>query len=335
MEEPARNLWVWLAAVASVLVVAGSAAAGSGDWTAGRPLPLPRTEVASAVVKGKILVVGGFLADGSSTGRADLYDPVADRWTRLPDLPVAVNHALAASDGRRVYVVGGYSDGRAERAAHVLENGRWRKLPPLPAPRAAGGAAVVAGKLYVVGGTFARGRLARETLVFDPAARRWREAAGLPTPREHLGVAAFAGRVYALGGRTAGFDTNLSALEVFDPRSGRWRSLPDVPSPRGGTGLAAAAGRLVSVGGEAPTGTIASVYAYDVRARRWARLADLPTPRHGLGVEAVGRRVSAIAGGPEPGLTVSGANEALALPWAGAPRAAAARRARAPWPPPP
>jgi hypothetical protein len=70
---------------------------------------------------------------------------------------------------------------------------------------------------------------------------------------------------------------------------------------------------LVSVGGEAPLGTIAEVYAYEPRARGWRRLPDLPTPRHGLGVEFVGGRIYAIAGGPEPGLTVSGVNESIAL----------------------
>ena len=44
------------------------------------------------------------------------------------------------------------------------------------------------------------------------------------------------------------------------------------------------------------------------------QLEDLPTPRHGLGVAAFGGRVFVIGGGPEPGLTVSSANEALALP---------------------
>jgi hypothetical protein len=68
------------------------------------------------------------------------------------------------------------------------------------------------------------------------------------------------------------------------------------------------------VGGEAPGGTLRRAYAYDVAARRWRRLADLPTPRHGLGVVALGGRVRVLAGGPSPGLTVSGANESLAVP---------------------
>ena len=76
---------------------------------------------------------------------------------------------------------------------------------------------------------------------------------------------------------------------------------------------AAVAGSIVSVGGEAPSGTIASVFAYDLSRGRWRGLPDLPTPRHGLGVVALGMRVYAVAGGPSPGLTVSGANEYLDL----------------------
>ena len=69
----------------------------------------------------------------------------------------------------------------------------------------------------------------------------------------------------------------------------------------------------MSVGGEEPGGTIAEVLSYRVATRRWVRLADLPTPRHGVGVAALGGRVFVIGGGPEPGLTVSSANESIVV----------------------
>jgi non-specific serine/threonine protein kinase len=92
-----------------------------------------------------------------------------------------------------------------------------------------------------------------------------------------------------------------------------WRPLADLPDPRGGTGAAAIAGRIVSIGGESPSGTAASVWSLRPGGR-WSRLPDLPTPRHGVGVVALAGRVWAVAGGPEPGLTVSGAVESLAIP---------------------
>jgi N-acetylneuraminic acid mutarotase len=301
--------------VAAVLLglVLGAISA-TGGWQPGAPLPTPRSEVAAAVVGGKIAVVGGFLADGQSSREVDLYSPADDSWTRLPDLPVPVNHAMAAATGGRLYVVGGYGAARGQRLrfAFVLEGRSWRALPPLPSARAAGGAAIVGGRVYVVGGVGPAG-LARQAYALDLRTRRWSAIPG-PTPREHLAVTTAGGRVYALAGRRAGIDTNLRVFESYEPSTRRWRRLPSVPLARGGTGAAVVSGILVSAGGEEPQGTIASVYGFEISRSRWSRLPDLPSPRHGLAVAAVGGRVYAIAGGPEPGLTVSATNESLALP---------------------
>ena len=267
---------------------------------------MPRSEVAAATVGPELVVVGGFLANGNSSRRVDAYSAARNRWRRLPDLPVAVNHAMAASDGRRLYVVGGYG---APTRAFVLSQGRWRRLPDLPEPRAAAGAAIVGRTLYVVGGV-ARGGLAQRSLAFDRTRRRWRQIPG-PKPREHLGVSALGGRVYAVAGREAG--TNFDAFQAYVPARRRWVSLPKVPETRGGTDSASVGPLLVSAGSESPAGTSAAVYAFDLRTGRWRRLPDLPTARHGLGVLGLGGRVYVIGGGPTPGLSVSGVNEYLQL----------------------
>jgi hypothetical protein len=293
------------------IVVPGAAIGAPSEWESRAPLPVPRTEVAAAVVGSEIAVVGGFTAGGGASSRSDMYSPAADRWRRLPDLPAGVHHAMAAGAGGRLYVFGGYrSFGVPLRTSFVLEGGRWHALPPMPFPRAAAGAAVAGGRIVLAGGVGAAGRLARKALVFDLRTRRWSVVPG-PTAREHLGVASLGGAVYAVAGRTAGLDTNLVHFERYRPGDRSWQRLPPVPDPRGGTGAAALAGRVVSVGGEEPGGTIAEVFAYSVVDRRWTRLPDLPTPRHGVGVAALGGRVFVIGGGPEPGLTVSSANETL------------------------
>ena len=287
------------------------ALAGAADWETRAPLPVPRTEVAAAAFGSEIAVVGGFELDRSASRRAHAYSPGRDRWRRLPDLPVGVHHAMAVGSGGRVYVLGGYtSAGTPLRTIHVLERGRWRALPRMPFPRAAAGAGVARGRIVVAGGVTTGGRLARNALSLDLATRRWSVVVG-PTPREHLGVTALAGVVYAVGGRTAGLDTNLLHFESYRPGERSWRRLQPVPDARGGTGAAGLAGHVVSVGGEEPAGTIAEVLAYRVADRRWVPLDDLPTPRHGVGVAALGGRVYVIGGGPEPGLTVSSANESL------------------------
>ncbi len=297
------------------LLMAAAGGAMPAAWETRAPLPQPRTEVAAAVIAAEIAVAGGFNADGSHSARVDAYSPTLDRWRRLPDLPASAHHAMAVGYQGRLYVLGGYGhDGRPLRTAFVLQAGRWRALPRLPFPRAAAGAAVLGNRIVVAGGVAqtSGARLARNALSFDLRARRWSVITG-PTPREHLGVTALSGTVYAVAGRTSGLDTNVTHFESYRPGQRRWTRLPPVPEPRGGTAAAAVAGRIVSVGGEEPGGTIREVFAYRVSSRAWGRLDDLPTPRHGLGVVAFGGRVYVIGGGPEPGLTVSGANESLAV----------------------
>jgi N-acetylneuraminic acid mutarotase len=289
---------------AALLVLSGTA------WQARAPLPVPRTEVAAAPFRGDIAVVGGYLADGTSTDDVDLYDPATDSWSRLPDLPAAVNHASAASGGGKLYVAGGYGGpGVRLRSAFVFDGDRWRTLAPMPAARGAAGAAVVAGKLYVVGGVGPDG-LARVAFALNLKTGRWTSIPG-PTPREHLAATAAGGRVYAVAGRLAGIDTNLRAFESYSPATKRWTKLTRVPDARGGTGAAFAKGLVVSVGGEEPQGTIGSVFGYNLATKRWRRLADLPTPRHGVGVATIAGRIYVIGGGTEPGLSVSSANESL------------------------
>jgi non-specific serine/threonine protein kinase len=303
----------------AVLLTLGALAAGvraaTAEWEQRAPLPLARTEVAAAVFGNEIAIAGGFNGDGSHSVRVDVYSSSLDRWRRLPDLPASAHHAMAVGSEGRLYVLGGYGhDGRPRRAAYVFTEGRWQALPRLPFPRAAAGAGVVRGRIVVAGGVVQTNgpRLARKALSFDLGKRRWSVVPG-PTPREHLGVTSFGGTVYAVAGRTSGLDTNLSFFESWRLGDRRWRRLPPVPDPRGGTGAAALNGRIVSVGGEEPGGTIREVYAYSITSARWQRLDDLPTPRHGLGVAAFGGRVYVIGGGPEPGLTVSGANETLRI----------------------
>jgi N-acetylneuraminic acid mutarotase len=308
------------ALVALVLLLPAFAEGATGNWKRGTPLPLARGEVAAAVAEGRIYVIGGFTAQGKNSTSVQAFNPPTKSWSQEADLPLPVDHTMAAGYRGRVYVAGGYGPGRSRLTTLFAFTGDgWTRLAAMPEQRAAGGAAIVNGKLYVVGGTTSSTigtqhglHLAKTMLVYDIATDRWTTRRG-PTPREHVGVAALGGKIYVVGGRTAGFDTNMRLVEVFDPRTGRWSRLPRVPGRRGGTGAAGIGRWIVSVGGEAPAGTIRTVYRYDVKRRRWSRLPNLPTARHGLGVAAVGGKVYVIGGGTSPGLSVSRANESLAV----------------------
>jgi N-acetylneuraminic acid mutarotase len=80
-------------------------------WSRGAPLPAPRGGITGAAHAGCMFVFGG---EGERTHVLGLtpntyaYDPRADRWTRLPDLPIAV-HGLKGSAviGGRIFLPGG------------------------------------------------------------------------------------------------------------------------------------------------------------------------------------------------------------------------------------
>jgi Kelch motif len=272
-------------------------------WQSDAPLPVARSEVAGANWRGYAVVVGGFTADGASSARVDAYNSRSGDWLRLPDLPVRVNHAMATAGGGRLYVFAG-------RDAFVYGDGRWRRLPSLPFSRVAGGAAFIDNTVYVVGGVGPAG-IARSALAYDVRRRRWRT---LPAPhplREHLGVTALRGRLYVVGGRASG--RTYSTVQRWMGRRHRWQLLAPLPEPRGGTAAGVAYEMVVSAGAESAAGTSAAVYAYTPRLNRWRRLQDLPTPRHGLAVIGDGATVHVIGGGPQPGVSVSAANESLNL----------------------
>jgi Kelch motif len=284
------------------------------SWQHLADAPTARTEVAAAAAGGRIAVVGGYLADGATAARVELFDPATGRWDQGPDLPVAVNHAMAATVSDSVYVFGGYllAGDQPSVGAYRLEPGGWRAVAAMPEARAAGTAVAIGGSVYIAGGIMPGRRLAESMLVYDPAADRWSTAPGPPTPREHLGGAGFGGLVYTVGGRAEGVG-NLGAFEAYDPGTRQWQRLPDLPTRRGGlAATATCSGNIVAIGGEAAE-TFAEVESYDVPAGVWRRLPDLPTPRHGLGVVAIGTIVYTLSGGPHPGVHVASATEALDL----------------------
>jgi hypothetical protein len=77
-----------------VVTVFVDAWATRGTWSEGQRAPTPKMEAASAVIDGKLYVIGGFA--GTTYGApvepmVSVYDPVSDRWTRAADLPLEVS----------------------------------------------------------------------------------------------------------------------------------------------------------------------------------------------------------------------------------------------------
>ena len=119
-----------------------------------------RNHAFSGVIDGKLYVTGGRApghegADASNLTTTEVYDPGADSWRTLADLPTPRSGGASAVLGGQLYVLGGGLPGDEVNA--VIErydpaSDRWERLPDMPAP-VTGHRAIVAGDhIHVFGG---------------------------------------------------------------------------------------------------------------------------------------------------------------------------------------
>jgi|tagenome__1003787_1003787.scaffolds.fasta_scaffold20971569_2 hypothetical protein len=185
--------------------------------------------------------MGGFIRAGFSTAATERYDIVRDRWTRVANMPVALNHAAAVAYRGRVYVLGGYSSrtGLDDEVATLYRydprRDRWRRLPSMPTAHGALAVGVIGGRLYAAGGA-GQGGVHAELEIYDFKQRRWSRGPAMAVARDHLAGAVAGGRFYALAGRARGHG-NYDVVEAYNPRTRRWRTLPRMQKPRGGSAL--------------------------------------------------------------------------------------------------
>ena len=58
-------------------------------WNLGEPLPVPTWGASATVINGRLVVAGGWLADGARTQASRLcwvYSPTVDAWSQMPPL---------------------------------------------------------------------------------------------------------------------------------------------------------------------------------------------------------------------------------------------------------
>ncbi len=188
-------------------------------------LPVPRAEHVTAVVDGRIFVIGGRVPSGPDarrfgghrdSARVDIFDPATGRWTQGADTPTPRNSAAGAVIDGRIYVVGG-------RRFLPNETARIRNLATLE--------------------------------IYDPARDMWEAGPDMPAAQGGLSAAALNGQLYAFGGEAFSPDPKVFPESwVFDPVSGAWTALPDMPSPRHGTAAAAINGAIYVIGGAKAAG---------------------------------------------------------------------------------
>ena len=127
----------------------------SNTWEEKAPMPTPREHLSSAVVDGKMFVIGGRQTTvESSLSANEVYEPLKDNWTRLEPMPTArAGHSVTAVNGT-VFAFGGLSISQEvlDINEQYFPGAGWQTLEPLPIPLQGMGATTVNDKIYIIGG---------------------------------------------------------------------------------------------------------------------------------------------------------------------------------------
>ena len=95
--------------LSGLLTLATVGSAQGGRWAKKADLPTPRFGFATAVVNGKIYVMGGATDEALSSLRATVheYNPLTDRWTKKANMPTERWGFAASAVDRKIYAIGG------------------------------------------------------------------------------------------------------------------------------------------------------------------------------------------------------------------------------------
>jgi Kelch motif len=184
-------------------------------------LPSPSSDLSAVRVGADVVLLGGY--DGAQPLDAVLRTADGNSFTTVARLPVAVRYASVATDGRRVFVLGGELASGLDSSqiqAVDLAKGTASVVGRLPTPLSHASTLVLRGRIYVLGGRRA-GHTTDQILRFDPASARAKPAGHLPGPIQNAAAATEGGVGYLFGGLDAQGSTLSSIVTVkLKPQSG-------------------------------------------------------------------------------------------------------------------
>lgn len=257
------------------------------QWLAAPPMGTARTGAASAVLDGRLYVVGGRDAGGALLASAEAFTPAAG-WAPIAPLDDGRSDAQLVAYQGRLYLLGGFdsSDDTDDVEIYDPALDRWDDADrDLDRSRAGLAAGVAGGAMYVLGGA-REGQFLSSAETFDGDDWQIYAPWTLTPARASAGTASTGDAIVVAGGFSQ--VGPVATVERFVPGNPAV-VLPSLPSARGGLALVAAGGAFVALGGrDATDQAVATVDRLEPGATAWTPLASLPEPRAGAVAAALG-----------------------------------------------
>jgi N-acetylneuraminic acid mutarotase len=278
-------------------------------WTQRSHMPTPRWMHTSAVVNGKIYVIGGVSSEpanwqnesGEILSTVEEYDPATDTWTRKADMPTARGWLPPSSpvvDGK-IYVIGGGDDVVWDLPTLEMydpSTDTWASKDDMPTPRWCLATCAVNGKIYAIGGAPNSYSALKKVEVYDPATNIWTRKADMLIGRWGLCANVVNGKIYTIGG--AGFMGGWSTVEEYDPLIDTWTAKVGLPTPRRNMASSVLCGQIYVMGGWKNSGSrpYSTVEVYNPAMDSWQTIADMPAIRSSLTSSVVRGKIYATGG---------------------------------------
>src|SRR5215467_1330548 len=262
-------------------------------------------------------------------------------WKKGAPFPVPDEELYGVALNGKMYVVGGWDDGKAGGVNYEYNptTDKWTKKQPMPRPAHHAALAAANGKIYVMGGFV----VPKDTAIpvggawepidnaweYDPAADSWKSLAPLPGKRGAALAAEVGGKIYVIGGATTadgskdpfftffGPSKVLSTNDVYDPATNKWESRTPMSVARNHAFGAAVNGKIYVIGGRTGHAFILSatntdvVEEYNPISNSWSAPKErMPTARSGGAWGTDGRRIY-VAGGEVTTTELVGAFRAI------------------------
>ena len=182
-------------------------------WSTGKPALTARTYAETAVLNGKIYMVGG--SNGLMRTDIEVYDISTDTWETKGTTPTYALLSGLVSLNNKLYLFGG-SEREIDPYYNTLyeydtSTNTWTPKKSMPVRKRAFGYTVLDGKIIVAGGQTVGSTITNSVEIYDPVTDSWNEGTNLPTTRGGFELCTLNGSIYAIGGYS-----NTGALNNMD-----------------------------------------------------------------------------------------------------------------------
>ncbi|KAF4517544.1 hypothetical protein B566_EDAN005108 [Ephemera danica] len=255
------------------------------SWRELAKLPVPRSGLGGAFLKGVFYAVGGRNnSPGSNydSDWVDKYTPANNQWKPCRPMSVPRNRVGVAVMDCLLYAVGGSAGCECHRSVERYdpEEDRWTMVAPMHQARLGVGVAVVNRLLYAIGGYDGKERL-NSAECYHPENDAWNMIAPMKTFRSGAGVAALGSMIYVVGGYDG--ERQLNTVERYNTENNTWEQVAPMSEARSALSVTVLDGKLYAMGGYGGHGQsfLSVVEVYDPGKNEWELGQPLTCGRSG------------------------------------------------------